>query len=83
MQTKFELSEPNLASAKRKNVNGFCGMHNCNNTVNETQDAFVFGIKICSQCGEKRDEMCKNIQSETDAVRAGWLTECIDSFKKA
>ena len=53
----FTTGEPNLISARRKNDQGICAKHECQNKLDPTSPYhFIFGVKLCQECGKIQEE---------------------------
>ena len=63
MEPKWELSEPNIESAMRKNTDGICAMGKCNNQLSDPPSHGPFGVKICDECRKPIDEMLKEVRT--------------------
>ena len=65
-ENKWELSEPNINSAKRDNADGICAMGNCTNKLgNPTATAFM-GLKVCNKCRNSMDKFLADTQKNID-----------------
>jgi len=65
MDAEWSLSEPNMASALKKNKNAICAMHDCKNKLGDPPSYGFGGVKICNECGERRDEMVRRLHEDT------------------
>ena len=59
----FSMSEPNMASARRKNEEGVCAIHECKNKLSDPP-SYGFGAKICDECRKRFDKMAADIRQE-------------------
>ena len=66
----FSLREPNLASTRKKNENGKCCFHNCNNPLPKEEYPYM-GFLACEKCGKRLEvEMQKWAEeSYADSIR--------------
>ena len=60
----WSCSEPNMASALRKNDNGICAMHECDNKLSDPPAYGFLGVKICNECRKRFDKMAADIRQE-------------------
>lgn len=73
--TTWDISEPNLLSAKTKNNNGVCAMKDCNNKLSNPPSCGFLGVKVCDECRKSVDSFCQDVQNVMDRA-------IIDSLKK-
>lgn len=60
----FSLSEPNCASARRKNGAGICAMHECTNKMNDK--SYYMGFLVCDDCFKPFQEARQQIWNDFD-----------------
>ncbi len=58
------LAEPNLVSARRKNEQGLCAFHECNNKLSDPPSYGFFSVKICHECRKPMDRIIDQINAE-------------------
>jgi len=54
---KFILSEPNLASARKRNTEGLCCHPDCDNKLSTPPDTAYYGLNVCKRCRAKLDRI--------------------------
>ena len=81
----FSMSEPNMVSARRKNEEGICAMHECDNKLSDPP-AYGFGFKICNECGKRldkmRDDIVREMINEADEYILRRLTNYFENKEK-
>ena len=50
-----------ITDARIRNRKGLCGMMGCGQPLPDDTVPFMFGIKLCSECQQKYDELMSNI----------------------
>jgi hypothetical protein len=82
MKIKWELSEPNLESAARKNAKEICGMHKCKNKLSDPPAWGYLGIKVCDEHGEHFDKLreviLEDVKNETDEIIIKRIQEAME-----
>ena len=77
MQLKWDISEPNLESATRKNAKGICAIHKCRNKLGDPPAYGYLGAKVCDEHGKYfdklREEILKDAYQDTDK----WILETL------
>ena len=74
----FTIGEPNMNSARRKNSEGLCAMHLCNNKLgNPPAVGFMGMFYICDECRKPIDEMLKEEEVESYKSIAEMLTQML------
>ena len=79
MQLKWNISEPNLESATKKNKNGICAMRNCQNKLSNPPACGYLGVKVCDKHGKYFDEMREDILKDAYEDTDRWILEAIKS----
>jgi hypothetical protein len=77
MKNKWELSEPNIKSAKRDNENNICAVGNCTNELGNPPATAFMGLKVCNECRKRMDEFLVGSQRDIDKERLSWINELI------
>ena len=72
MKLNWTLSEPNLESAAKKNKQGICAMHNCENPLGDPPACGYLGTKVCDEHGKHFDKLregiLEDVKNETDEI---------------
>jgi hypothetical protein len=80
MKPKWSLSEPNIASALKRNEDGKCANHKCNNRVDE--DSYKFsGLMVCNDCEAKIRKMLDALEEETKKHTKDYLFSMLEGIK--
>jgi len=79
LKAKWDFSEPNIASALRKNKNGICAY--CSNELTDFPAVGFGGLKICDGCRVGVDEMLEEFSKEIDAFYARELMNIVNGLK--
>jgi DNA polymerase II small subunit/DNA polymerase delta subunit B len=79
MQLKWDILEPNLESATKKNKNRICAMHNCQNKLSNPPAYGYLGVKVCDEHGKYFDEMREDILKDVYEDTDRWILETIKS----
>ena len=72
----FALAEPNMVSARRKNDNDVCAMHECENKLSDPPSYGFLGVKICDECRKPIDKEIQEHINDTDKRNIEALTNC-------
>ncbi len=75
MKTKWELSEPNMESAKRDNADGICAMKDCTNKLSNPPETGFLGVKVCDECRMKIDKIMVDISKDIYMERMSWFCD--------
>jgi hypothetical protein len=65
----FSCREPNLISTRKKNDDGKCCFHHCNNNLPKEEYQYM-GFLACEECGKKLKVEMKKMQEEAEVE--GW-----------
>lgn len=68
-ETKWELGEPNIESALRKNKKGICAHHKCTNLLDDPPATDYSGINFCAHHRKDIDKMFKEWDKGLDEDR--------------
>jgi len=75
LETTWKMGEPNIASAHRKNDEGLCAFHTCENTFSDPPETVGWGgLKICDGCNTKIDKTMNDVNKELDRTRLEQLS---------
>jgi len=75
----WSCSEPNMASARRKNDNGICAMHECDNKLSTPPSYGFLGVKICDECRKPIDKEMVDYINEIDRHIIERLTRYLEN----
>ena len=76
LRPSFKMGEPNIASATRRNKDGLCACHACDNKLDGSSAKFS-GLRFCTMCSGKISDMFECIDSATARyVYEGLNTVC-------
>jgi len=78
----FSMSEPNMVSARRKNEEGICAIHECKNKLNDPPAYGFLGVKICNKCRKPIDKEMQEYINEMDKYIIELYTRYFENKEK-
>ena len=69
--------EPTLKSTRKKNEDGLCCYHSCQNKLSDNPHNGIWGFKVCDECKKSDDELRDQIEKEIMDEWTGYIGRVI------
>ena len=77
----FSCREPNLTSTRKKNEDGKCCFHHCDNQLSKEEYHYM-GFLTCEECGKKLRVEMKKMQDDSFAESMKKVMAMLEPDKK-
>ena len=74
----FSCGEPNLTSTRKKNEDGKCCFHHCDNPLPKEEYIYMTSFLACEECGKKLQKEMKAMEDEANRETIQRLMSMLD-----